>query len=519
MKSNIFRTLLVMTFVLVFVVTASFASSAEMVLRMGRITEPEGFCPHTIGGRVAREVSAPLYENLIWGDDDGNFHPWVASGWETSDDFTEITFFIREGINFHDGTPLNAEAVKFNLERANQPGNFSADHFPNMTIEVVEEYTVKINLEETYAPFFHNLASRSGGLVSPTAVEKHGGNFYLNPVGSGPFMFESHTLGAQVVFVKNPDYVSYHPAVENPGPPHVDRLIYEAIPEETTRSAALTTGGVNIIETGAVAAMTLRDHPLVYQLDSRAINHNRIGFNMQRPPFDDKLVRMAVAYAVDIEELGQVAFFDQFTPNRTFIPVDVPGYNAQLGEEYGYFQDQAKAIELLNEAGYERGSDGIMRKDGQPLEVTLLTHYAMFTERAAEAIQSQLAEVGIRVNISLMDVGTFLTRGAESETNHFFLIRMTWSDPILLDTLFLDGGQFDSHTDPVLDEMLIRAGKEMDWEKRKEILDEIQIYLLENAFAVPICSNDVIWFARNEVTGLKFDTQNTMILNDVKVGE
>jgi len=488
----------------------------EMVLRIGRITEPEGYDPHTIIGRVAREVFTILYDRLVYVDEEGGIHPWLAETWDISDDFTEITFYLHEGVTFHDGTPLNAEAVKFNFDRLLDIDGTAADQFPDMTTEVIDEYTIRFHLEDTYAPFFHSLASPFGGIVSPTAVEEYGDDFFMNPVGSGPFKFEYHDIGNEIVFSSFSDYRNFRDDIENPGPPHVDRLVYYAIPEEGTRGSALLTGEVDIIETGAVTARRLEGMPMIYQVDSLPVNITRVGFNQRREPFDDVTMRKAIAYALDIEELGQLAFFDYHTPNYTFIPTGVMGYNPAIGFEYGYFHDPERALELFEEAGYEY-VDGRLMKDGQQLQIDLLTHYAHFTEQTAEGIQGQLADVGVDVNIELMDVGTFLARGSEPDTNQLYFIRTTWAEPIILSRIFLDGGTFESFDDPELNDMLNEAASIMDFEERQVLLDEINKYLLENAYSVPVFSNEVIFYARESVEGYRVDSQNFMVLNDIRV--
>ncbi len=496
--------------------TAAIQAKDEMVLRMGRITEPEGYCPHTTIGRVAREVFTILYDRLVYVDEEGEIHPWLAKSWEISDDYKEITFTLEEGVTFHDGTILDAAAVKFNFDRILEVGGTAADQFPAMTIEVVDDYVVKFSLADVYAPFFHSLASPFGGIASPTAIQEHRENYFMNPVGSGPFMFEKHIIGDEIVFKANPNYKNFRTDIENKGAPYVDKVIYYAIPEETTRGSALLTGEVDIIETGAVTALRLANSPGIYQADSKAINITQVGFNHRRAPFDDLNVRKAVGYALDIEELTILGFFDYATPNYTFIPVGVMGYNEELGEKYGFHQDQAKAIALLEEAGYQY-VNGAMVKDGRQLEVDLLTHYAHFTEQVSEGVQAQLAEIGVKANIVLMDVGTFLTRGSEPETNQLFFMRTTWGEPIILSRLFLGGGPFESFNDPVLDAMLNKATTIMDFEERQGLLDEINIYILENAMALPVFSNEVIFYASDAVEGYKVDAQNFMILNDVKV--
>ena len=180
-----------------------------------------------------------IYDRLVYIDDEGNPRPWLAESWEMNDDGTEITFHLAEGRSFHDGTPVNAEAVNVTFDRMLDPERASVGGHPvlgHRRVEVVDEYAVRFVMSEPFAPIFNSLASAYGGIISPAAVEKYGEDFGRNPVGSGPFIFESWTPGSEIVFVRNPEYTTLREDVENQGAPYVDKVVVRVINEDAPGS-------------------------------------------------------------------------------------------------------------------------------------------------------------------------------------------------------------------------------------------------------------------------------------------
>jgi len=484
-------------------------------LVIAKAHDADGLDPHKAPALVSRQIFTLLYDRLVYMDPSGEPRGWLAESWQVSPDGTEITFKLRQGIKFHDGTEVDAEAVKFTFDRMRDPTlkSTAAAQFPGLTsVDVVDKYTVRFALQKPFAPIFNSLASPFGSIIPPGAVQQLGDDFNRRPVGSGPFKFESWTPGTEIVFVRNPDYRSFRQDIENPGAPYIDKVVFRIIPEEGTRSYAIQTGEVHLIPVAYAQADALKKTPgvtLPPLEKGHLININFIEFNTRKPPFDDVRLRKAVGYALDPEEIVQTAYLGYATVNRTPLPTGVAGYDPTIGERYGYKRDLQRAKQLLAEAGYP---------DGMPFEVTLLSWTSPVTQRVAETIQAQLAEVGIKVKIDLMEAGTFLAKGKEG-VQHFDFMRTTWAEPLILSRMFKGGGIFTNFSLPELDELLDRAASTVDWEQRKLVLHDAQKYLLENALMIPLFTDHYLTFVREEVAGYKVDTLGFDVLNDVRIVE
>jgi len=210
--------------------------------------EPDQLDPASTNQLLASSIMNNIYDRLVYIGADGLPKPWLAESWTISEDNLTITFMIRQGIKFHDGTDLDATAVKFNFDRILDPATAA----PNKaflgsltTVEAPDATTAVFTFASPYAPFFTNLLTF--GIVSPSAVESAGENFGHNPVGSGPFMFDSWDTGSKITLKKNPDYVNYREDDLNKGPAYVDEIVYNVISEASTQSAAFEAGELDMI--------------------------------------------------------------------------------------------------------------------------------------------------------------------------------------------------------------------------------------------------------------------------------
>ena len=192
-----------------------------------------------------------IFESLVQLDQAGVARPLLASSWETSPDGKTWTFKLRDRVKFHDGTPFDAQAVKFTLDRIvdGSAGGSSSLAFlgPIERSEVVDRLTIRLVFKKPYPALLDGLETGYLAIVSPTAVKKHGKEFGQHPIGTGPYMFESWTRGQQVVLKRNPGY-NWAPAhMKHQGPGHLDEIVYRFVPEHQTRLAALEKGEVDLI--------------------------------------------------------------------------------------------------------------------------------------------------------------------------------------------------------------------------------------------------------------------------------
>lgn len=342
-----------------------------------------------------------MFDTLIsWDEERFDMIPRLAESWTESEDGLAYTFKLVEGATFHDGTPVDAEAVKFSFERIldeNHPqftGPYPlADFYYGVIdrIEVIDPLTVKMTLKEPSASFLFNLTAIIGGIVSPTAVEEFGEDFGREGVGSGPFKLENWQRGVQITLAANTDYWA--------GAPKVDSVVFQPSAEDLVRVTKLLTGEADIIYDVAPDSIQQLQDDSNFNLMLQASPHLwYVGLNLRKAPFDDLKVRQAVNYAIDKESI--VNDILKGTGTVATQPL-APAYNGHDPSITGYPYNPEKAKQLLKEAGYENGIkiNFTIPESGSGMQSPV---------PMAIAMQSYLKDVGIEVEIKRMEWGAFL---------------------------------------------------------------------------------------------------------------
>ena len=496
-------------------------ASAQSTVGIAIQDEPSSLDPVETIQLTAYQVLNYIMEPLVYIGPDSNPHGWVAESWTINDDGTVIDFTIRPGRLFHDGTPIDAEAVAFSFQRHLDPETPSANRTGLGTLETVEVTgpdTVRFSYSAPYAPVWTSLASPFYGVVSPTAVAALGADFGRNVVGSGPFALESWTPATGFSLVKVDGYTSPRIDVDNQGEMLIDRVEIRILPEEGTRVAALETGLIHFGDAPRGDIDRLREDPRY----SVVINENNNSFTMLEvnpflAPMDDVRVRQAIAYALNIEDIAFVAYEGYATANYTPVPLGNTGYRAAIGEEYGYHQDLERSAALLTEAGYAKNADGVWAKDGQPLELIFWTYTLPNGMKGGQLIQQQLLDAGFAVDFQTFEVASMIGQLAERKHHLNFMWWSGW-DPIFLTYVFRTPGWAGGYQNPDLDVILDRAATELDPVARQAIAEEAQIFLLEDVGVIPIGTDWSVFLTRSDLLeGLKLDALGFVLLNDARL--
>jgi peptide/nickel transport system substrate-binding protein len=472
-------------------------------------------------------VFSNIYDTLITKDMDLAFEGCIAESWEISEDGLEYTFNIRDGMTFHDGEPVTAEAVQFTFERAANPdAPAQALGFINAfeSSDLVDEDTVLIRLSEPSAPFMSNIAVAYFGILSPTGVETHGAAFGTNPVGSGPWMFHEWREGEQITLVPFPDYQNPRSYVSNKGAPLADELVFRVIPEAGTQIAAMETGDANHIVLPNSELRNFENNPgysiLYYQGGTNifyvefATEQEDDGSPIFLPPFDDLLVRQAVAHAINADEIVDVVLEGIGDRNYGFMPTGIFAYDPAI-EEHGYAHDLDRANELLDEAGWTL-SGNVRQKDGQSLEVTMWSYADPTLERAIQVIQAQLAQAGIQVSLEVLDIGTMIARLPENSHN-MDIISVGWPEADILYIMADIGWGVGNYNPPDYMELIDEARRVTDLDERKELYFEAQKLALEDVMAVPLWTSITMIMTREEVQGFYLGPDNINVWVDAWV--
>jgi len=354
--------------------------------------DPPGWDPTlSTSQEIARVTYGNVYEGLVRFDRNGEIVPALAAGWQVSTDGLAWTFTLREGVRFHDGSPLTAEDVLFKFDRARDPdsGHVNQGYYAAVAdVRAPDAGTIVFELTQPSRSLLYNLA-RPDAIIYPAALAE---TQRSQPVGTGPFRFARYVEGSEVRLERFDDYW-------NPELPYLDAATFRIIGDANARIAALQAGDIDLIG-GAVPpeqVRVLQANPALKVASGTATAEITVAMNNSRPPFDDLRVRQAITHAIDKDAIVQGAFFGLGTVIGTHMSPS-EAYYLDLTDTYPYDPERARA--LLAEAGYAGGLS---------FDFELPEPYA-FERRTGEIIAQQLREVGITVNLSVVEWGTWIQR-------------------------------------------------------------------------------------------------------------
>ncbi|MCB1356401.1 MAG: ABC transporter substrate-binding protein [Maritimibacter sp.] len=483
-----------------------------------RYGDADSLDPHRATSTLSMQVWDQIYDTLLAFDMDGNPGPNLAKSWEVSDDGLEYSFALNEGILCHDGTPFDAEDVKFTIDRAfgDTPSLTKTSWGPITGVEVIDPLNFKVTMSSKFGAFIPFLADSFSSMVCDTNTADTFGS--STAIGVGPFKLVEWVKGDQIVLDKNPDFVNHGDPIDNPGAPYIDRLIIRTVPEPQTRLAALRTGEVHIAEPPFDDVAAIKESGDLDIIVAENTGQDVFWeFTISRPPFDDIRARQAVAYATDAQMAIDIIYGD--LTNREWCPVarGVFGNDQEFCKQFGYEYNPDKAMELLAEMGY--GPDN-------PLETTMFVWTGGNRHKLAEIFQAQLAQVGIDAKIEIMDIGTMNARVKEQNESPddpspgtFDMMTWSWYDPDILYQLWHSPGAYSGFQNAELDAMLEETRTTIEPEARLEKVQAVIQYLMENAVHIGLYSPGWEWvFAvRPEVEGFKIGPFLHPIFTDVKI--
>jgi peptide/nickel transport system substrate-binding protein len=341
-------------------------------------------------------------------------------------------------------------------------------------------------------------------------------------VGSGPFVVDEWETGQSITLNRNPDYDWGPPIVENQRSPHLDALVYKVIPDATTQLAALEADEVNVLFINQPAHKLKLEKDEAVQLEEALMNDLiYLGFNAQKSPFDEVLVRQALSHAVNKDEivnvglggLGQAAFAP--------LPPGIPGFDESLKEhELGYDIEQAKA--LLAEAGFQQNDDRSWERDGQPLQGKLLTSTRAPNKEVATLLQSQLKAIGVPVEIEQLDSRAVMAAASEGQFD-LLLWRYGWNDPDALN-IFLSSDRIGrtnrvGYSNPEFDALVGQGATELDDATRLDLYLQAQEIVLQDAPWQPLYNPLNVMAMSEHVQGTQIGHMGRLLLNDARVVE
>ncbi len=484
--------------------------------------EPKSLDPHVATSLNDFRILENVYEGLVrFKPGSMEIEPWLAERWEVSGDGKAYTFYLKEGVRFHDGSPFDAEAVKYTFERLldsehpeHDTGPFPLAFFFSQveSIEVIDTHTVRFQLKEPFAPFLANLAYPTGYIVSPDAVRLLRGGYGRKPSGTGPFHVTDWQSNRFVRLERFDDYWGERPELA--------QVYFQTVTDENARLTELLSGSADlIVEVAPDLIQYFRDDPAYRVYEESGPHLWFLIFNLRSPVLEDVRVRQAINYAIDKQGIAEE--FLQGTATVAAGPVPRAfgwAYNDDI-QPYPYDPDEART--LIQEAGAEGAT---------------LTFYAtesgsgmLDPKGMAQAIQADLAAVGLDVVIETYEWNTFLSKvngGLEGQAD---MAEMAWmtNDPDTLPFLTLrsqawpEEGGFNSgyYANEQVDQWLEQARRETDLQQRAALYRKVQQVVHEEAPWAVIASWRQNAVSNDRVHGLRLEPSFLFRLDGVSVGD
>ncbi|MBX3069278.1 MAG: ABC transporter substrate-binding protein [Thermomicrobiales bacterium] len=462
-------------------------------------TSEEPFAPafdsHVTTSLLTGRIGYLAYNGLVNVDSDRNVIPDLAESWENPDSQTYV-FHLREGVTFHDGTPFDAEAVKFNIERVLDPATASsraADFALIDEIEIVDPLTIRLHLSAPFAPMLSAFRRSNLAIISPTAIQNlpEGDDFLNASIGTGPFKFVSYTRGDRVVLERNEEYYD--------GPAYLDGIEVLIIPEQSTALAGMQTGSLHyMMQTNQEFGPQIESNPDLQLLTTPSTIWDFLAFNVTREPFTDKRVRQAFSMAIDREGIAQGIYKGLAVPAQGALSPAFGSFFRDNSDIPFQTYDPERAVALLEEAGFDFDQE---------------IRFDTFTERpwglVGDALVAQLTEIGVKLTVQKPDFNTFAAYFYD--TGDYWLGNSSWTgggvDPdSLMYKQFVTGGasNVSKSSNAELDDLLNQARIELDTETRAELYNQANRIAMEECYVAFLVHPNLTEGMRNEVQGYVF---------------
>jgi peptide/nickel transport system substrate-binding protein len=459
------------------------SARAAGTLRIGLNEDPDALDPARGGSFVGRVVFAAVCDKLIDIDARNDFVPQLATAWNWSPDNLTLTVTLRDGVKFHDGQTMDAEAVKANLERyRSAPESLRKGELkPVSSVEVVDPHTVRLHLAQPYAPLVAVLADRAGMMISPKALAR---DVTGDLPCAGPFKLTERVAQDRIVVDRFSGYW-------NASAIKLDRIVYQPIPDTTVRLVNLQAGQLDMVERlGPTDVATVKKNAKLKLISQPALAYYSMSINLAADsPLKDARVRAALEAAIDRNVLNQVVFDGQFIPSNQFEAPNSRYWDADYAVPA---RDVAKAKSLLKEAGQERAA------------FTLLIGNSPVEQQVGQVIQSMVGEAGFDVKLQSAEANALVAAGRSGNYQATVVIWSGRPDPDgnvaiwLACDGFLNWGKY---CNAKFDDLLARARGVTDVAQRQALYKQlVEVYLSDRPHIV-LYHAKWLWALSDKVSG------------------
>jgi peptide/nickel transport system substrate-binding protein len=447
------------------------------------IGEPSNLLPVLSSDSASSDINRLVYNGLIRYDKNLQLEGELAETWEISEDNLTFTFHLRKDVTWHDGAPFTSADVLFTYQlyiNPDVPTSYAEDFLQVARAEAVDPYTFRVTYEKPYAPALESwgTAMHPKHLLEGRDITKS--PLSRSPIGTGPYMFVKWDAGEKVELLANPDYFE--------GQPYIHRVVYRVIPDSSTQFLELQSGGLDFIGLTPIQYQTQTDTPAFTRNFNKyrylSFSYTYLGYNLTKPLFQDQRVRQAISHAINKQELIDGVLLGLGQAATGPYKPDTWVYNAKV-KRYAYNPELSRS--LLAEAGWtDSDGDGVLDKAGEKLAFTIVTNQGNdLRSKTAEIIQRRLKEVGIAVEIRVVEWATFLKEFIF--TGNFDATILGWTGGPEPDQFNIWHSSktaprelnFVKYSNPEVDELLEKGRRTFDQEERKRIYDRFQEILAE----------------------------------------
>ena len=454
-----------------------------------------------------------VYDSLVTSVD-GVIKPMLAKTWNISEDKKEYIFNLRDDVYFHSGRKFTAKDCKAHF-----------DNMKNMTCrkrvaavektEVVDDYTFKVTLKYptlTFINYINHTEWTFAGIPDSVAVEKYGKDYGLLPQsisGTGPFMVKKWLRGDRIEFERFDKYKWGAAPYENQGPAKLDKVTVRSIPEGSSRTSELLTGGIDInCDLVPSDIKTIKEAKGISLYSAPKITANRFGFNLDRALFKDKNVRVALAHCVNQQNIvkyiqegyGDIAYglwskgIEGHTPDQ------------EMKKKYFYDFDLDAAAKIFDENGWGKAKDGIRAKDGEKIEFSALC-YAETDERILQLIQADMRKVGVKMNVERLEYAarTAKLKAGKHDTFHYNGTHTTADHGSIFTTAALPYPNINHLSDPEIDRLFDITQKATVSSEREKAFQDLDKRMVSEAYIVPLPRTRWLVGINDRVKGLVFN--------------
>lgn len=474
--------------------------------------------PQQVGSNDSIYSVRHLVDSLTDQDPEtGEIVPWLAESWEVDDEARQYTFTLQEGVTFSDGSPLDAEAVAANLDAIVDLGGRAAQASGYLTgytgTEIVDDLTLTVSFDQPNAQFLQATSTHFLGILSEESVAQSPDERCAGVIGSGPFELETYEPNASIVLTQRADYGWGSSLWDHEGAPYLDRVEVSVVPESGVRVGSLQSGQLDLI--GNIAA---QDETALQGSGAQLLARSNPGvpfglsLNHDTALLSDPEVRKAISAAIDREEIVEAVFTSYAVPATSILASTTPLYSDQSAL---LRHDPEAAEQILQDAGYARGDDGVYARDGERAAFEILWfNNAATNAPTLELVQQQLRQVGIEVTLTegqVAEWGSIIAEG-NFEANWS---NVTRADADILRTSFHSGLGNTYRLPPSdLDDVLEEQGGTPDPDRRAELVEQAQQRIVTDLLTIPVVELTTVLAAGEDVRGVRFDAGSRIQLFD-----